>query len=455
MIFLSKPDSIVRKNISMALAYVFPESLRQAMQKLAQLCTHCLVIAKGFLTEWMQIAADCPRQANIVVLLDVLCGNRYAWVSIVEQSVANEKIIIGLNSGPAFDGVDAAAVVVRGAGERMKVSTVGHCRVDYVPTLRARLARAAEKTIPPDKLADLAADVTTFFAQAVEDIIALCELNAGSVRAIATEGQTGIIAGGVLQPEAIAQDLQIPVISCFSKGSIAAGGLGSPMGAWADWLLFRHKRCCRTVVRLGHIARLTFIGSASLSDDVIAFDVGPCSAACDSVAREHFDCDFDADGAIAARGKLNPALLNELLSNPYFGQSPPKACKPAQWANVYAQRLGLMADKHRCQPADLMTTVCEMIAVSIVRAIGRMTERPHDVILAGGGARNIHLASRIRELMCPAGTVGTEKHQIPASAYAAVCYGILGAARLSKFAAYCRHEDGASRRVVLGSVVLG
>ncbi len=369
--------------------------------------------------------------------------------------MAGEKIIIGLNSGGAFDGVDAAAVAIRGAGEKMKVSLLGHCRVDYVPALRSRLARAAEKPLTPAKLADLAADVTTFFAQASEDIISLCNLAPGSIRAIATEGQTSIVLGGILQPAAIAQDLQIPVISGFSQGSIAAGGLGSPMGAWADWLLFRHKRSCRTVVRLGHVARLTFIGSASLSDDVIAFDIGPCTAASDAVAKKLFDCDSDPDGAIAARGKLNPALLNELLSNPYFGQSPPKACKPAQWADVYAQRLGMMADKHRCSPADLMTTVCEMTAVSVVRAIGRMTERPHDVILAGGGARNIHMASRIRELMCPAGTVGTEKHHIPANAYSAVCYAILGAARLGKFAAHCRHEDGASRRVVLGSVVLG
>ena len=54
--------------------------------------------------------------------------------------MAKERILIGLHSGPAADGVDAAAVAVTGKGERMKVRQVAWTRQPYPDELSAGLA---------------------------------------------------------------------------------------------------------------------------------------------------------------------------------------------------------------------------------------------------------------------------------------------------------------------------
>ena len=108
----------------------------------------------------------------------------------------------------------------------------------------------------------------------------------------------------------------------------------------------------------------------------------------------------------------------------------------------------------RCGPEDLLATVTELTAQAVARAVGALTERPHEVLLSGGGGLNIHLAGRIRSLLCPSSTYTFEKYGPDLRGKQAVCMAMLGAARLDKFAAHCPRATGAARRAVLGSVTL-
>ncbi len=323
-----------------------------------------------------------------------------------------ERYFIGLDRSGGQ--VAAALVAVRGKGERMRPRHV-----------------ASSLSEEPE--------------QAVAQLLANASVSTERIAAI------GAVDG--LPDAALAQRTGIAVASRFAECDRAAGGNGGAVCAWADWLCLRHGRWSRVLVHLGEVASLTFVGSHAASCEIVAFDVGPGTLLMDELSGRLFSR-RDADGALAARGQVCPTLLNELQAHRHFHQPPPKTTTPADWSGQYLDRLALLAANHRCGGEDLLATAAELEAWSVAQAVARLTERPHDVVLCGRGAWNIHLAGRIRARMCPSGTVTTEKFGYPIEAYRPAGYAILAAARIDAFAAHCPAAGGAARQVVLGSVVL-
>jgi len=232
-------------------------------------------------------------------------------------------------------------------------------------------------------------------------------------------------------PSIVSRAMGRPVACDFTRASLAAGRWAAPT-AWADWTLFHDRRLSRVLVHLGGLTGVSFVGADSQLLDMLAFDAGPGTLVLDALAQELYGRPFDADGAMAARGQVNAALLNELLANPFFHLKPPRLARPADWGSLFAERLMLMARKHGCgnKGEPILATATEMIARGTAMAIGMLTERPHEVILTGGGAMNIHLATRIRALMSPSSTVSVRKFGFDARAKQACCAGLLASAAM-------------------------
>jgi len=89
----------------------------------------------------------------------------------------------------------------------------------------------------------------------------------------------------------------------------------------------------------------------------------------------------------------------------------------------------------------------------VENAVGRLTERPHDVILCGRGAERERLAARIRRRMCPSGTVGSEKIGLSVRAVRPAAAAMLAAARLDGYPAHVPSAGGADSAVCLGRYV--
>jgi anhydro-N-acetylmuramic acid kinase len=314
--------------------------------------------------------------------------------------------------------------------------------------------------------AQLAVDLSQEMLQAARlasDVEDLCVALAGPVLAQCdgsrSRGGAGVelLAPGVLgwAWPAFVSNGPVTVVSGFANSDLSAGGCGAGSEAWADWRLLRDERLSRVLVHLGGLTEMTFVPAAAAACEVLGGHLGPGAVVLNGLARRHFGQACDTDGSLAARGKVQPALLNEMLAHPFLHRPLPKATSAMEWGQVYLDRLDLMARKRRIQAGDLMTTATEMIARFVAEAVGGLTERPHQVILAGGLAHNIHLAGRIRSLLSPCSTVTTESLEIPITAYRTVRLALLAAARLDAFAAHCPSATGASRPTVLGSVLLG
>ena len=392
-----------------------------------------------------------------------------------------ERLFIGLAAGAACDGVDAAVVRVRNRRGRMKAEQIHHVHCPHETALRDRLescclggaksplwrpGRAGSLVAAAGSLAALDRDMGLAFADAAEAVLRDAGTPRDDILAVGASGQwitrwageTVTGAGGLWlagSPAVIAERTRLPVVAGFACCDVAAGGCGVPMTAWPTWRLLRDRRLSRVAVHLGGLATLTFVGSGALAGDVTAFDVGPGTLVIDQVCREYLGEDLDVDGSAAARGRVCAELLGELLSHPYFLRRGPKSANPADWGRDYIDRLSLTARKHGCAGRDLVATVTELTAQTVHRAISALTERPHEVVLSGGGALNIHLAGRIRSLLSPSSTYTIDRYGPSLRGKQAVCLAMLAAARLDKFPAHCPAATGARREAVLGSVTLG
>jgi anhydro-N-acetylmuramic acid kinase len=252
----------------------------------------------------------------------------------------------------------------------------------------------------------------------------------------------------------LAHKLEMPVVSGFVSSDLAAGGKGCGLAAWCDWQRFRDKRLSRVVINLGGLAEMVFIPADAQPGDVIAGHIGPGTSVIDDLTFRYQHRIFDTDGSIAASGKVVPELLNALQARPFFHEDFPRSTSLFEFSPVYLFQVVQEAHKFDCSGADLIATMTELVAWSVEKAVSSLTERPHEVILCGGGALNIHLAGRIRQRLSPSSTYTVEKYGVPLRAKKALDMAILAAARMQNLKIHLPNASGASRRSILGSVTL-
>lgn len=259
----------------------------------------------------------------------------------------------------------------------------------------------------------------------------------------------------LLRPALLAGKIGLPVVAGFADSDASAGGNGAGVAAWPTWQLLRDERLSRVAVHLGGIAHLTFIGGDSAACETLSYDAGPGTCILDGLAERLLDRPLDEKGTAAAEGKPHPEFLHERLAETFFHAAPPKLARPADWGEVYLDRLQLLGRKYRCGPKDLLATATELVARSIAREIQRWTEIPHQVILTGRATRNAHLVQRIRLLLSPSSTIVSDKLDVPAECFGAVVAAMLAAARVDGFPAHVPSAGGADQKVVLGSIWAG
>src|SRR5262249_46225933 len=184
----------------------------------------------------------------------------------------------------------------------------------------------------------------------------------------------------------IAERLGVPVISNFRARDVAAGGEGAPLVPLPDFLLFGRRGRHRALQNIGGIANVTVVGDRLA--DVFAFDTGPGNMPLDLAARHLLGEPCDRDGAHAARGTIDEALVAGLLADPFFAVPPPRSTGAEAFGASYIVPL---LPRFRGRADDLLATLTELVARSIHGAYVRwvLPRAPIDEILvSGGGVHN-------------------------------------------------------------------
>jgi anhydro-N-acetylmuramic acid kinase len=172
----------------------------------------------------------------------------------------------------------------------------------------------------------------------------------------------------------------------------------------------------------------------------------------DALAREFSKgaMGYDRDGRIAASGKLNHALLDELLADPYYRRTPPKSAGREQYGAEFVNRM----KSSGVSLPDLIATATALTAATIAMGIhsAGLAETAIDLIVSGGGAHNPQIMARLAALLPQAQIVTSADFGIDVDGKEAIAFAVLAYRTWLGKPANLPSATGAGRAVVLGDV---
>jgi len=349
--------------------------------------------------------------------------------------------IAGVMSGTSVDGIDVAIVEVARAGGSLQISTIGFLTSRYPEPVRQAILSVSNANTATAAISRLNYRLAELYARAVLRAVR----RFGPVELIGCHGQTIYHEGGsntlqLGEPAILAERTGVPVVSNFRARDIAAGGQGAPLVPYVDYLLFRHPRRTRVALNIGGIANITVIPAGAAPEDVVAFDTGPGNMVIDELAPP-----YDRNGRIAASGRVNTALLDELLADPYYRRKAPKSAGREQYGVEFIARL----KKSGLPAKDLVATATVLTAATIAIGVGDLRG---DLIVSGGGVHNPQIMSHLAGFL-PGMTVSTSTdHGIDADAKEAIAFAVLAHETWRRKPANLPTATGARRAVILGSI---
>lgn len=300
------------------------------------------------------------------------------------------KRVIGLMSGTSLDGIDAALIETDGEAQIRfgPGETVAYSAED-----RAVLQAAVDASLKwgfegdePD-YANAEAVLTARHAEAVAGVLDAAGLSAAEVDLIGFHGQTVLhrapSAGRkgrtrqIGDGQALARATGIDVVFDFRSEDVAKGGQGAPLATLYHDALATRSGLDKplAVLNLGGVANVTWLAETA---DPIAFDTGPANGLIDAWCMRQTGQAFDADGALAARGSVNPDALAALLAHPFFRLDPPKSLD--RWDFTLDPVEGL-------SPEDGAATLTAFTARTVADAVAKLG-RPVRLLATGGGRHN-------------------------------------------------------------------
>jgi anhydro-N-acetylmuramic acid kinase len=365
--------------------------------------------------------------------------------------------VAGMISGTSHDGIDVAVVDFdHDADGAILTGRVLHTdSVPYDPALRARLIAA----LPPspttlDEITRLDTEIGQAFARVAADAADAV----GGVDAVCSHGQTvfhwveGRHALGTLQigqPAWIAERLGVPVVADVRIRDITAGGHGAPLASFLDELLLRGVGRAGAL-NLGGISNMTIVDGAEVS----AFDIGPANALIDAIVVAYGldPLGYDDDARIARSGRVDAALLEALLADPYYALEPPKSTGKEHFHLAYVHE-HVNALGRDIPLVDIVATLTELTVRTVADAVARA--QLGTLVVSGGGCRNPLIMAGLRAALPDVRIVLADEFGAPADSKEAILFALIGWCTLHGVAGVVAGGTGASAPRILGSITPG
>lgn len=332
-------------------------------------------------------------------------------------------VVLGLMSGTSLDGVDTVTVRLQREGGELRWEVLDRSSHDYPVDLQGALKAALQPqssdVVLLTELHQLVGQVYARVTAAAQD--AALAAGTGLIELVALSGQTVYhiprpdpqrrwsVKSTLQLGEAavVTQTCGVTTVSDFRQSDLAAGGQGAPLVSFSDHLLYSRPGTTRAVLNLGGIANLTLLPADGDPEGVRAFDTGPGNCLIDEAAQRFLDRQRDEDGVAAAGGTVDQRAMARLLADPYFLLPAPKTTGREYFMLDWALERGWPSGDPPAA-ADLLATLTELTAASVAMAVEQHFEGVVDeVLIAGGGARNRELLTRLRDrLSVPAPTFG-------------------------------------------------
>ena len=221
------------------------------------------------------------------------------------------------------------------------------------------------------------------------DILSICDL-------IGFHGQTifhdpnNKISIQLGNPKKLAEMLNKNVVFGFRSNDLALGGQGAPISPIYHKFIIETSDielpCC--FLNIGGVSNLTFWDGNKL----IGFDTGPGNALMDDFMSTNFNKDYDEYGNLASKGTPIREEVKKILQNKFFKKLPPKSLDRQTFEAYYNQLI-----QKNYPINDTMATLAEWTVETIVASINHLPKKVDNILITGGGYRNINLMKRLKD----------------------------------------------------------
>jgi anhydro-N-acetylmuramic acid kinase len=363
--------------------------------------------------------------------------------NLYEKSNKKEKLIIGLMSGTSMDGLDIALCSFRGYGVNTKVELLHFKTADYTDKFKKQVKSIfSKREVDLEMVCLMNEQVALTHAKLINEAIAEWGYQNEQIDFIASHGQTiyhapkslhGIqeLPNGTLQigdGDHIAVHTGIITLSDFRQKHIAAGGEGAPLAVYGDYLVFSKEGEDRIMLNIGGIANYTYLPGDLDASKVFSTDVGPGNTLMDQYVQQYFDgLYYDKDAAIALKGQVNQALLDNLLNNGFFKTTFPKTTGPELFSLKYLQEAQSVTGTTNLSKYDVMATLCRFSAETIIEAINKVLDKMTSpaIYLSGGGMHNPLLLRFLKDALPHITFKNTSELSVNPDAKEAVLFALL------------------------------
>ena len=198
----------------------------------------------------------------------------------------------------------------------------------------------------------------------------------------------------------IANLTNIDTVTHFRPADHTFGGAAAPLMPYLDFVLFRHLPYPTMTLNIGGIANL-HVASSDRSR-MLGFDTGPGNVISNYMCRKLFGMEYDRDGLIASKGKVNEKMLDYFMHHPFFDRPVPRSGWIADYNEEYINStIERFSNLHK---EDILATACAFTAAAIVRSM--YDNVPEEIIkstkklyCSGGGVKNPQIMKEIRARM--------------------------------------------------------
>ncbi len=363
----------------------------------------------------------------------------------------HKELYIGVMSGTSMDGVDTALVSI----EDTRITLLAHDEFPMPEDIKARLLDVCigQKT---DLIAigELDHQLGHLFADAVLQLLNKSGTPASSVTAIGNHGQTVFHQPTGDSPftmqlgdaNIIAAKTQIQTVADFRRKDMALGGQGAPLVPAFHHTIFHPRDSSVVVLNIGGISNISVLRP---NHPTLGYDTGPGNMLMDAWVDKHIGDKFDRDALFALTGQLNQALLEQLLSESYLSQLPPKSTGRELFNLPWLEQQ--LTEFKDLATEDVQRTLCEYTALTIANEVGtyRLGNQPA-LYVCGGGTRNPLLMKRLAELLPGWELDSTTSKGVDADYMEAMAFAWLAQRHVHQLPSNLPEVTGASRAASLG-----
>ena len=309
----------------------------------------------------------------------------------MKKSSTKKKIYraIGLMSGTAMDGIDAALIETDGYDY---IKPIAFETIAHDENLRIQLRNCLNKTKRTSDVIEAEKQFILSQIPIINKLIKDINLLKQNIDIIGFHGQTihhdpaQKITIQLGDGQLLADEMGIDVVYDFRANDMKNDGQGAPFLPVYHRALIKNSNIKLPIVilNLGGVGNITYIDD----DTMIAFDTGPANAMIDDWIITNTGKNFDEDGAIAASGKADQATIDSFLSLDYFKKPYPKSLDRNDFKSISVEGMNL---------ENGAATLTEMTIQSVAQGIQLCPKTPTAIYATGGGRHNTYMMKRISQ----------------------------------------------------------